>query len=497
MTVPDTEFVASFSDIATIAVTGAVAPAIEDAIAAQDIPGQVADQVVAETTGLSLVLTTDLQRVARAGKPADFRVLDTAGRKAFTVNSSGSVNLGPNEVKPRTVEGFAVKDTTGKKALEVLPSGAVLIENVRVTQNLGTPTITKVHILIAAGQSLSSGRAHIYGPALDPADSRIMQFGATSRTLTVATVPLDMHDTSTGLAPVTVTARIVARELPPGEIVLIIPAAYGGTGLITDTTGGCWDPAYTGTNNHLYSDMLSQIDGALAAIATTYPSATIDWMGMMWNQGEADTGSSTDAQFAQYLSTFVSLVSGLRTHITQPNLPIVIGEMGPEWAAFTAAQKIRAQHVAAQNSLQYCALVRTPRNTANYDTDSVHQSREGVTGQGTAAREGLVRAQTNFTGTNPMPPAHIWARRDLASGAGLVEWSNPYCRVDSFIVEYSTNNGTSWTAATRTDTAPYLLAADYQQPFTGLTSASLLWRVSTVNSVGTSATSKPVPTLGI
>lgn len=497
MVVPDTEFILSIADLAGEAVAVVADDVIDARIDAANIPLQVDTQVTSKVNALDVVLASDRQRVARAGRPKEFRVLDRSGRKALGVRLNGSTDVGQMEIRPNAFKSWSVKDrTAGKKALEVRSDGSAWAEGQRIITlgGAGAQTITKAHVLIAGGQSLGSGRAHVYGPALDWLDQRICQFGATSRTLTTATVPLDMHDTSTGLAPVTVAARIIARELPPGEIIVIIPAAHGGTGLITDTVGGCWDPAYTGTNAHLYSDMLSQIDAALPAIAAAYPSATVDYLGMMWNQGEADCSGTTDAQAAQYQSTLISLVNGLRTHIGQPNLPVVIGEMGPEWAAFGSAQKIRAQHVAIQTQLENITLVRTPRNTANYDTDMVHQSREGVEGQGANARAGLIRALTNVAGTNPEPPARVWATRS-AAGAGLVEWSQPYCRVTSFIVEYSTN-GTTWTVVPRTNTAPLLLAADYQQAFTGLTASTLLWRVSTVNAVGTSATSNPVPTLG-
>ena len=141
--------------------------------------------------------------------------------------------------------------------------------NAWALEGIQSAKITEWHVFLAAGQSNMSGRGIVGvadgGRYVQP---RIAQFGYTRRVLETATVPLDMHDTSSGLSPATTFAQAYLRNQPPHVGVLIVPAAHGGTGFTTSTTTQTWTPGIT--TNPLYDlpgAAVAQVAAALSAVA--------------------------------------------------------------------------------------------------------------------------------------------------------------------------------------------------------------------------------------
>src|SRR3954447_6916545 len=152
--------------------------------------------------------------------------------------------------------------------------------------------VNVLHVFLAAGQSNMSGRGLPLGGAKDATDPRILQYGAKVRTLRPATVPLDMHDTASGLSPATTMAREYLKTQPADVGVLIIPAAHGDTAFtsapstLTWSVGAASAPAYD-----LPALAVKQtLSGISAAKAAGYK---VELKGILWHQGESNSSAST------------------------------------------------------------------------------------------------------------------------------------------------------------------------------------------------------------
>ena len=75
--------------------------------------------------------------------------------------------------------------------------------------------------------------------------------------------------------------------------------------------------------------MLAEVDEALKNYRKEFPSLKDrkpEWGGFVWFQGWNDMFNQ-DA-LAQYEQNLVHLIKDLRAHLKQPNLPVVVGELG-------------------------------------------------------------------------------------------------------------------------------------------------------------------------
>ena len=75
--------------------------------------------------------------------------------------------------------------------------------------------------------------------------------------------------------------------------------------------------------------MLAEVDEALKNYQEEFPVLKCmkpKWGGFIWFQGWNDMFNQ-DA-LAQYEENLVHLIKDLRTHLNQPNLPVVVGELG-------------------------------------------------------------------------------------------------------------------------------------------------------------------------
>lgn len=101
--------------------------------------------------------------------------------------------------------------------------------------------------------------------------------------------------------------RVVA-EMNPHVTVGLIPAAFGGTSLDQWASGG---ELYTNAVNRAREAMKS---GKLA--------------GILWHQGEADSGKGKEALTASYTERFKKMIAQLRADLNAKDVPIIVGEIG-------------------------------------------------------------------------------------------------------------------------------------------------------------------------
>jgi hypothetical protein len=283
--------------------------------------------------------------------------------------------------------------------------------------------VTELHVFLAVGQSNMSGRGKPSGGSRDPDNPRILQYGAKAvpRALTTATVPLDMHDTATGLSPATTFARDYLKTQPAHVGVLIIPAAHGSTGFTTSTSTLTWTPN-TATDPTLDLPALAvqqTLDGIASAKTAGY---TVSLEGILWHQGENNTGMSQSS----YATNLDNLISYLRTGLGNAKLPFVVGQMCPEGIdATTGRPAIDAAHKDTPNRVPFTGFAPATRGGHN-SGDTTHFSRIGVEFLGRTYVDALRDAQI----TEDIKPRLKAAEADLATVPAQVEAATPAAVAD-------------------------------------------------------------------
>ncbi len=109
------------------------------------------------------------------------------------------------------------------------------------------------------------------------------------------------------------------------EPVLLIKTAWGGKSIYKDFR----PPSAGGETGEYYHKMLAEVDEALKNYQEEFPSLRglkPMWGGFILFQGWNDMFNQ-DA-LAQYEENLVHLIKDLRTRLNQPNLPVVVGELG-------------------------------------------------------------------------------------------------------------------------------------------------------------------------
>ncbi|UTM47042.1 sialate O-acetylesterase [Glutamicibacter mysorens] len=413
-------------------------------------------------------LRRDVQKEApRRSSDDSFRILDETGAAALEITPQGNTHIGSTRIEHLDDETFAyrIRDKSGAVAFQINSDGTVDGGSGGGTQ------ITDVHLVIGAGQSNMSGRGTPSGAFYDPVDSRIYQFGSGASSITPAGVPLDMHDTPTGLSPLTVFAREYARKLGPGHALLLVPAAHGGTGFTT-AAPLTWTSTVTGG---LYDDMIAQATAAVAAAQNLWGiTPSVD--AFLWHQGEADGSMGT----ASYATAFDALVSKVRADLAEPSLPVIVGQMSSDWVAGNAGPlSVQAAHKDTPARVEYSAFADSAPDTGRHN-DLVHFGREGVEYLGRTMADALDRARANQSGLSQMPPTGL--RTVKAGGVVTARWEQPLCRVTGYEVEWTTD-GTTWTAI-----ASRPIAAETSQE---IPATATQVRVATITPAGNSRFTQP------
>ena len=125
------------------------------------------------------------------------------------------------------------------------------------------------------------------------------------------------------------------------EQVVLIKTAWGGKSLYEDFR----PPSAGGTTGAYYTEMVSQMNTALADVATQFAGQAIEIEGFVWHQGWNDRADLTvidnttsptthlrDLAVAEYEDNLSDLIADLRTEFSTPDLKVVIGTtgMGPD-----------------------------------------------------------------------------------------------------------------------------------------------------------------------
>ena len=158
------------------------------------------------------------------------------------------------------------------------------------------------NIFLLVGQSNMAGRGVLTGSAPVSAE-RIVVFDAEGKA-SPAKEPLH-HDKKTAGAGLAMSfARAYADE-HPGVTVALMPCAVGGSSI------GSWKPG-SGKNYLAMAKAVEAVRGKG------------EFAGILWHQGESDSGSKAAA--SAYAGKLKALVAALRKDVA--DVPVVLGELG-------------------------------------------------------------------------------------------------------------------------------------------------------------------------
>lgn len=360
-----------------------------------------------------------------------------------------------------------------------------------MTENRPIGTNFGYDIVLLLGQSNMQGDSGgAVSPVLDVTDSRIYTFGATGAyagQIVPASDPLAHRSTGTTVVGPGMSFAHWHNGVDGGWSVdtrrhrrlLLVPAAYNGTAFGSGSPR--WDPttSWPADTANLYNLAILQAQAALAAAPEI--SRII---GALWIQGESDVLAGMSAN--TYRTYLEQLIDGLRSRLSAPDLPFVIGSMTPEFIAAqgSAAAAIDGVHKETPSRKPYTAYVAGPSGMGR--GDNVHYSPAGQREMGRLLAHALISASENFSPTNqqaanpPTPPSAPSAPTGVTATAGVASAS----------VAFTASGGTSFTVTASTGQT----ATGASSPITvpGLTGGvAVTFTVTATNLIATSAASSP------
>jgi hypothetical protein len=334
-------------------------------------------------------------------------------------------------------------------------------------------------IVLLSGQSNMCGRGavvvgtDIYDTAVDQYDGN--SISTLYRTIRTGADPLQQPELSiplsTGVGPGVSFGRAYAAAT--GRKVLLVPSAWGGTGLVGGSTI-TWSPY--GSNNRDFLNAIDQANRAISAAIAKYPNS--QYVGNLWLQGEAD--GSVNITKAAYQSALIDMLAAFRSQIMGASGSwTIIGQMMPEaivTQGSTYAQIDRAhKEVAATQIRMAFASIGTGYNSG----DNLHYNAAGARLIGTTM-QGRV-ADAKLRTESALPGAVINLATTGASQSAIpLSWDFPSTGgiTTSFYGEYKATASGTWLPMVMNGLATSLSVS-------GLTpSTSYDFRIRSVNSNG-------------
>ncbi|WP_309386475.1 sialate O-acetylesterase [Cerasicoccus frondis] len=165
------------------------------------------------------------------------------------------------------------------------------------------------HLYLLAGQSNMAGRGFVDEEANIP-HPRVLMLDQEGNWLP-AVDPVHYDKKSAGVGPGRTFADVLAAE-DESIVIGLIPTACGGSSITKWVPGGYHDQ----TKSYPYDD-------AIARTHTAMEQGVLK--GVLWHQGESDSKEPNASEYQQRLT---ELLERFRTEFNEPNLLIVIGQLG-------------------------------------------------------------------------------------------------------------------------------------------------------------------------
>ncbi len=218
-------------------------------------------------------------------------------------------------------------------------------------------TIENVWVFILSGQSNMAGRG-LVEPEDTIANERVFTINQAGEIIP-AREPLHWYEPQlTGLDCGLSFGKTLAPHLPDSVTILILPTAVGGSSISQ------WIGDSTYRNVTLFSNFKEKV-------AMGKANGTIK--GILWHQGESDTGSEDSIEL--YQERMKTLFLKFRTEIGNDTLPVLIGELGSFSANNENWQAINRQIKDYVTSDPFSGLI--PTSDFNHKGDFIHFDSEG------------------------------------------------------------------------------------------------------------------------
>src|SRR5690606_16259661 len=168
-----------------------------------------------------------------------------------------------------------------------------------------------IHVYVLMGQSNMAGRGKITDEFRTQGHERVIMLDSNYAWVQ-ARHPIHFDKPKmAGVGP-GLSFGIEMAESKPNTIVGLIPCAVGGTSIRKWVPGG-YDSV---TRTYPYDD-------AMARIKQAKEKGVIK--GVLWQQGESDSDSTSSVA---YLAGLHELIERIRVEVGDPQLPVVVGELG-------------------------------------------------------------------------------------------------------------------------------------------------------------------------
>ena len=206
-----------------------------------------------------------------------------------------------------------------------------------------------LHIYLLLGQSNMAGRGEITPAFVNEGNASVLMFNKDMQWV-LAKHPLHFDKPkAAGVGP-GLAFGVKMAEAYPKQTIGLVPCAVGGTS-ISKWKPGAFDKD---TDTHPYDDAVARIEEAMK-------TGIIE--GVLWHQGESDTSPE---KAAAYLANLENLIAKIRKVCKNPNLPVVVGELG----VFKDNRKIINEMIAP--------LPSRVSNTAIAKSDGLEQKGDGA-----------------------------------------------------------------------------------------------------------------------
>jgi len=247
------------------------------------------------------------------------------------------------------------------KILKVILFCLIALPIVAEESAVKLPAKEKFQIFLLAGQSNMAGRGKI-GPEDKVPYPRVLVLSKEG-VWKPAVAPLHYDKSAAGVGLGRSFAIALAEKYPDITIGLV-PAACGGSSISSWVPGG-----YHGqTKSNPYDDAVSR---------TKIAMTSGELKGILWHQGESDTGAERSAKHEQQLK---DLINRFRVEFSNPTLPFVIGQLGQftEKPWNSGRTKVDQAQRAVAKEVPHCAFVSSDGLTSNSDivhfnTESLHE----------------------------------------------------------------------------------------------------------------------------
>ncbi len=237
----------------------------------------------------------------------------------------------------------------------------------RAAEAVSRPAREKFHLYLLIGQSNMAGRGLVEAQDKQP-HPRVLTLTKEGKWVP-AVDPIHFDKPIAGVGLGTTFGKVMA-ERDPSVTIGLIPCAVGGTPIAR------WQK-----DADLY-------EAALQRARAAAPHGV--FKGILWHQGEADSGKEESAQI--YAAKLDAMIAAWRKDLEQPNLPVVAGQLGEFFAGGAGLKLVRESLQTLPGRVPHTGFA--PATDLNHKGDKVHFDAASYREFGKRYAAAMVKLQT-------------------------------------------------------------------------------------------------------